>query len=136
MAELGPWLNGYIKIGAVDLSDHAAEIRMRYESEPQDDTVMGDTARSEAGGLKNWEIEALFNQDHAAGSVDATLWAAVGTEVAIEVRPDAGAVSPTNPKWTGNGHVRSYEPMGGAVGEMAKTRCVIGPRSDLTRATA
>ena len=42
----------------------------------QDDTVMGDTTRSEAPGLKNWELEGLFNQDYAAGEVDATLFAA------------------------------------------------------------
>jgi len=44
-----------------------------------DDTVMGDTTRSNIAGLLNWSIDVEFLQDFASAKVDATLFALVGS---------------------------------------------------------
>jgi len=60
-----------------------------------------------------------FYQDYAAAKIDATIYPLVGVQTAIEVIPVKGTgVSATNPRYTGNGIVESYPPVGGGVGEM------------------
>lgn len=51
------------------------------------------------------------------------------------MRPDAGAVSSTNPKWTGTGVLTSYTPLSGAVGDFLSAPVTFGAGSDLVRAT-
>lgn len=129
--------NSYLLVNAVNLSTFVKSITLNWKAEMQDDTAMGDTARSRIGGLKDWDFEVEFFQDYAAGAVDATLFSLVGAAAfAVEIRGDGGAVSATNPKYTGNAVLESYQPVGGTVGEnqMAPARFLgVGT---LTRATA
>jgi len=129
------WDNAHLTIDSVDLSDHVRRLRLRYSAEPKDFTRMGHNTRIEKGGLKNWEVEVDFNQDHAAAEVDATLWGIVGTEVTIAIRPDTGAKSATNPEYGGDAHIREYVPLQGAVGDEAIASLMMGPASDLARTT-
>jgi len=139
MAETGVLKNSYLSVNAVDLSGRLRSLSVDEEVEAQDDTAMPDTARSSSAGLKVNRLSAVFNQDYAAsgaGSVDATLNAALGTVVAIEWRPDAGAVSTTNPKRTGNLLITRYPPIGQAVGDQATASLEGVGVGTWTRATA
>lgn len=136
MAEFGVLKNAHVSIDAVDLSDHVREIRLPRGVEALDDTVMGDDTRSEGPGLLTWGGTITFTQDYAAGSVDATLNAAVGTVVAVIFRPDAAAVGVTNPEWTGNALVKSYDPISGAVGDHLECTVELGAAGDIARATS
>jgi hypothetical protein len=60
----------------------------------------------------------------------------VGTSTALEVRPDAGSVSATNPKFTGSGILESYPIVSGAVGDVSTTSVTFQGTGDLTRATS
>lgn len=113
--------NAYALINSVDLSDHVDSITVNYSAELQDASAMGMASRAKKAGLKDWSLDITWLQDYAASKVDATLFPLVGTQFAIEVRGDAGSVSATNPKFTGNGMLESYQPIAGAVGAMAKT---------------
>lgn len=129
--------NPYVSINAVDLSDHVRSATLSYSAELQDKTASGDGTRSMIAGILDWTIEVEFNQDYASGKVDATLFSLVGAaEFAIEVRPDQGAVSTTNPKYTANAVLESYQPMGGSIGDMHVAPATLRPGGTLTRATS
>lgn len=129
--------NAYVKINNIDLSDHVTQVTLKYAAEIHDKTAMGATARSRIAGLKDWSADIEFNQDFAAGEVDATLWSLVGAaSFAIEIRPDAGSASATNPKYTGNAVLPEYSPIDGQVGALLKTKVTLQGDGDLTRGTS
>lgn len=128
--------DAHIIVNAVTLSASGRQVSFTYEAEPQDDTAFGDTTHSRLGGLKDWSADIEFNQDFAAGNVDATLFPIVGTVVTVEFRPTSGARSGTNPGYTGSALVASYQPFGNSVGEAARARCRLMAAGTLTRATA
>lgn len=129
--------NAYVLINSVDLSSCVRQVTLNYSAEQQDDTAMGDSARSRIPGLKDWSLDIEFFQDYATSKVDATLFSLIGASpFAVEIRGDAGSVSATNPKYTGNAVLESYQPVAGTVGEnqMAPVRLMgVGA---LTRATS
>ncbi len=130
-----------IILGGVNLSDHANQVTLNYEAETQDDTVFGDDTRSAAGGLKNWSVEVSFLQDFAAGSVDATLFALIGTTATWSIKGDSAATGVDNPAFGNNvttGLFVSAPPLGNSVGDMAGTSVSIvpgGASPTLVRAT-
>jgi hypothetical protein len=126
--------NAFVSINAVNLSAFVRSVTLNYAAELQDDTAMGDSARSRIGGLKDWSIQIEFFQDYAASAVDATLFNLVGSTFAVEVRHSAAGASATNPKYTGTGILESYQPVGGAVGENLMAPVVVQGVGNLTRA--
>lgn len=111
--------DAYVLLNAVDLSAHVRSVTVNYSAELVDDTTMSKVSRSRKGGLKDWSLNVEFAQDFAAAQVDATLFSLVGTQFAVEVRPTSGARSATNPAYTGNGMLESYQPVTGSVGALA-----------------
>lgn len=128
--------NAYILLNAVNLSAFVTGVTLNYSADIAEDTAMGDTAKSRLSGLKDWSVDIDFNQDYAASAVDVTLFGIVGSSVAIELRADAGAVSVTNPKFTGNVILESYSPISGSVGDKHSTKISLKGNGALTRATA
>jgi hypothetical protein len=120
-------------INAVDLSDHVRSITLNYSADMVGDDNMGDVTHIFKGGLKNWSFDVEFSQDYAASEVDATLFAIVGTTFVVTAKPTSGAVSATNPSFSGTGILESYNPLGGAVGELATATVTIQSAGDLTR---
>lgn len=110
-----------VVINSVDLSDHVQSVEVTADRESQDDTAMGNTARSSAAGLKATAITVNFLQDFAASEVDATLWTLydANTEHTVVIKPASGAVAATNPTYTLTGFISSYTPIGGSVGDQA-----------------
>jgi len=127
--------NAYLSVNGVDLSDHLREVTLEATADSQESTVMGDDFREYEGGLKDWTLAVSFNQDFAAGSVDATLWVALGTKVPIVLRYDAGSRSTTNPDYIGTGLVTNYTPIGNAVGELAVAPLSVQGSGPLARRT-
>jgi len=125
-----------VVLNSVDLSDHVKSVTLNYAAEMLDDTAMGDNTRSRKGGLKDWSIDISFHQDYAASEVDATLFSLVGSTFTCVLKPTIGAVSATNPSFSGTGILESYTPMSGAVGDLEEAPVSIQSASDLTRATS
>lgn len=128
--------NAFVSLNSVNLSAFVRSVTLSYAAELQDDTAMGDSARSRIGGLKDWSLQIEFFQDYAASAVDVTLFALVGSTFAVEVRHSAASASSTNPKYTGTGILESYQPVGGAVGENLMAPVVVQGVGSLTRATS
>ena len=128
--------NGYVSINSVDLSDHARSVNLTVEVDEQDNTAHGGGGyRSFLGGLKQWSVEIEWNQDFAASEVDATLWPLLGTSTTIAVRADSGAISATNPEYTGSSILTNYPILDGAVGDVATVSTTHRGTGALTRDT-
>ena len=123
-------------INSVDLSDHVQSVTLNYEAELQDSTCMGDDTRLNTGGLKNWSMDVQFAQDYASNEVDATMFSIVGSGVTVVLKPTSGAVSSTNPSYSGTGVIGSYNPLGNSVGDLATAPVTIASGGTLTRATS
>ena len=129
--------NAYLLLNAVDLSDHVRQITLTHGADLPDRTAMSDNSRRRLPGLKDWSATVEFNQDFDASKVDATLNGLVGAaSFAIEIRPDAGAVAATNPKYTGSALLESYPILSGSIGDAAVSSITLQGDGDLTRATS
>jgi len=128
--------NAFVSIGGNDLSSYTKSVTLNYSAATQDATVMGDDTTINIGGLKEWSIDVEFNQDFAVGLLDAILFPLVGTSVACILRPDAGAISTSNPAFNGTGILSTYPPLGGSVGDLEGASISIVSAGTLTRTTA
>lgn len=122
--------NGYFIWNSVVLSTHVREIRLtpRITTVPDHD-VMGSTGEKFAKVLQGYDLEVVFRQDYGASAVDVTLGVdhLAGTARAWAVRPDAGAISATNPEYQGTGIITDYAAVTGAFGEVIGSRITIVP---------
>ncbi len=126
-----------VVINSVDLSNRVSSVTINYSAEILDKTAMGANSRSRIAGLKDFSIDVEFNQDYAANKIDATLFPLVGAAAfAVVIKPTSGAVSATNPSYSGNVLLESYSPVAGAVGELSKVSVTLPGDGDLARATA
>ena len=86
-----------VTIDAVDFSASLAAVTLDNSREQLETTAFGDAARTYIAGLQDGSVTLSFHQDFAASAVDETLHAALGTEVAIVVKPTSAAVGAGNP---------------------------------------
>lgn len=112
--------NALVTVNGVDLSDHVRAVTLNISADDVDTTAMSALGyRSRVAGLKEWSLDLEFNQDFAAGSVDATLWPILGTVVAVTVKPENAATSTTNPLYSGDVLVTGHTVLDGSVGDLA-----------------
>jgi hypothetical protein len=128
--------DGFISLGGTEYSDHAKTITLTYSAEALDKTAMTNETRTRTGGLKDWTLDVEWYQDYADNHLDETLFNAIGTGVALVVRPTTAAAAATNPQYSGTGLLESYNPVAGEVGTMAMTPTRFSAASDLARAVA
>ena len=124
-----------VTIDTVDFSASLAAVTLDISKEQLETTAFGDAARTYIAGLQDASVTLSFHQDFAASAVDATLHAALGTEVAIVVKPTSDAVGSGNPSYSFNALVTQITPFSSNVGDLA-TQDVSFPISGaITRAT-
>ena len=111
--------NASVTINSVDLSSYVTSVTLSQSADNLEDTAMGDTSRSYIGGLKSGTVDIEFNADFAASKTEATIFPLVGTSTAVVVKPVAASVSATNPSYTFNAIVTSWDTLNGSVGEIA-----------------
>jgi predicted secreted protein len=130
------YTNCKVSISSASLSDHVESVTINYLSEVQDTTCMNSAGfRQRLGGLKDWNASINFRDDFAASSVNATIFAAIGTNVAVSFFPVNTSVAATNPNFNGNGIVGDMT-LGGTVGAVAGTSVNIQGNGILNRTTA
>lgn len=95
--------NAEVEVAGVDLSDHCIRATVNDGQETRDATAHGDTIRKFRPGLGTPSIELQLHNDHASGSVEATLRGMIGitsTGSTIRVRPTNGSTrDATNPDY-------------------------------------
>jgi hypothetical protein len=128
--------NASVTINSVDLSTYVTSVTLSQSADNLEDTAMGDTSRSYIGGLKSGTVDIEFNADFAASKTEATIFPLVGTSTAVVVKPVAASVSATNPSYTFNAIVTSWDTLNGSVGELA-THSISWPiTGSITKATS
>lgn len=129
--------NAYLSINSVDLSNDVDSLEVSWNVDVQPTTTMSAQGVEKLAGLEDNSFSVTFLQDYASSQVDATLSALIrAAAFAFEIRPDAGAVAPTNPKFTGNAVLSSYPPISGSVGDAHKVTAEFQVSGIITRATS
>lgn len=128
--------DGFVSIDGNDVSSNVVSVTLTFEAESLEETAMGDTTRVMKGGLKNWSFEIEMHSDFAASQLDSILFPIIGTVVTVIFRPASGAVSTSNPNYTGSALLTAYPPFGNSVGELATTTLSGVSAGALSRATA
>ena len=129
--------NAKVTINSVNLSDHIASVTLSTSSDVVDTTGFSSTAaRSRVAGLADNSVTLEFHQDFATSNVEATIYPLIGTATTPVVAPVDTTVSATNPSYTFSALVAEWQPLSGAVGELA-TASVTWPISGaITKAVA
>ena len=109
--------NAFISVATVNLSSRCTKVEVDDGYDEIDVRAMSNTAGNTAIGMKKQSIKATFIQDYNTANVHATLQAALGTAVAVVVRPDSAGAGPTNPSWTCTMLLPAYTPVGAQVGD-------------------
>lgn len=127
-------------VNSVNLSDHVRSITITMNADDLDATAMGAVSHTHVPGLRDDRMEVDFFQDHAAGSVDATLSAMFGVAAGVTIvcKPTSATVGPTNPTFTMTGILLDYSALSGEVGNLSRIPVVFAPAqgSSIVRATA
>lgn len=139
MAKFGRFLDAEVTVNGVDLSSFVRSVTLDVNNEILDATAMGDTTRVKISGMKDWSCSVEFYQSYYTAEVDATLWPLndAGTSFALTVMPNkTDGVSATNPKYTGNVILPTYQPIAGAHNDVLASTVSFESNGDLTRAVA
>jgi len=125
-----------ITIGGTDFTSSLASVSLDIEVDEQETTPFGSTYRTRIGGLRNASATFDFHQDFATGSVDETLFDALGSNVAVTIKPTSAAVSATNPSYGFNCLVVQTQPFANSVGDLATMSVTWPVDGAITRTTA
>lgn len=112
-----------VTINSVDLSNHASKVTIAAQFNKVDVTSFGDTFMEYLQGLGDATITVDFFQDFAASEVDATLWPLLtsGSVFPVVIKPTSASPSATNPSYTMQSILLTYDPLDAAVGAASTT---------------
>ena len=110
-----------VKVNSVDLSDHVTSVTLNRAFEELSVTAMGDSGVKQVKGLETSSVTIEFLNDTATSNVLATLQAAWGQNVTVNLVQTKGTVttiSATNPLYTMTCLVNNTTDINGAVGDL------------------
>lgn len=125
-----------ITIDGTDFSTSLAAVTLDVSVDEQETTAFGNSYRTRIGGLKDASVTLDFHQDFASSGVDETLFAALGTDVAVVIKPTSEAISATNPSYSFSALVTQTQPFASSVGDLATLSVTWPVNGAVTRATA
>ena len=130
-----------VLVNGVDLSQFITSVGLSTSEDVIDTTGMAaGGARTRVAGLADNSVTFEFNQDFAAGgpeiSINPVISSLVGTNVTCVVKPTAAAVGVANPSYTFSAVVSEWQPLSGAVGELATISTTWPISGVITKATA
>lgn len=128
--------NASITIGGVDLSSAVKKVTLSTSRNEIETTTFGNTAKRRVAGLADSKISIDFNQDFSASSVEATIYALLGTTATVVVKAVSSTVSTTNPSWSASVLVTEWMPLDAQVGELASASITWPIDGAITKATA
>ncbi len=126
----------YLAFNSNDLSSYVQSITIDPESAIVESTTMGNTWETNLGGLKSWSATIQFRQDFANSALDSILFPLLGGTYVMTGKSTSGPVSTSNPSYSGSGILKSYTPITGSVGDLAKAPASIQGSGALVRATS
>jgi len=128
--------NASVTFASTDISSFVSSVTLSTSLDVVDTTSFGNTARTRVAGLADNQITVEFFQDFASGQLESVVFTTIGTSVAMVIKPVSGSTTATNPQYSFNALVSEWQPLSGAVGELA-TASVTWPISGaITKATS
>jgi hypothetical protein len=128
--------NASVTFASTDISSFVSSVTLSTSLDVVDTTSFGNTARTRVAGLADNQITVEFFQDFASGQLESVVFPTIGTSSAMIIKPVAGSTTATNPSYSFNALVSEWQPLSGAVGELA-TASVTWPISGaITKATS
>jgi hypothetical protein len=126
-----------VVINGIDLSQFITSVALSTSEDIVDTTGMSSTAaRTRVAGLADNSVTFEFNQDFASGGPEATINAAgsslVGTVTTCVVKPTSSA----GPTYTFSAVCAEWQPLSGAVGELATVSATWPISGNITKAGA
>lgn len=129
--------NTKVTINGTDFSSALSSVELSQSVNEVDTTNFGTSGwTAVTGGIKSGSLTLNWHQDFGAGSVNAILQPLLGTSATVVVTPSTAVVSATNPTWTGQFLVSQYNPVAGAVGDLAVFSTTWPANGAITYATA
>lgn len=121
---IGPFKNARVEVNGTVISDHVSEVSIETERDEVDVTAMGANNKVQIAGLGDATVNATIFQDWAVGSIDSILFplSVSNTPFTVKVRPDAGAITTSNPEYVLTCLMFTYSPVDGSVGEASQTQ--------------
>jgi hypothetical protein len=128
--------NASITFASTDISSYVSSITLSTSLDIVDTTSFGNSARTRVAGLADNQVTVEFFQDFASGALESIIYPTIGTSVAMVIKPVAGTTTAVNPQFSFNALIAEWQPLSGAVGELA-TASVTWPISGaITKATS
>ena len=128
--------NASITFASTDISSYVSSVTLSTSLDVVDTTSFGNTARTRVAGLADNQVTIEFFQDFASGALESIIYPTIGTSAAMVVKPVAGSTTAVNPQFSFNALISEWQPLSGAVGELA-TASVTWPISGaITKATS
>jgi len=117
-----------VTFAGADISSYINSITLSTSYDVVDTTGLSTTgaARTRVAGLADNSVSIEFMQDFADNLLEEIVngvslaTSTVGTAVAMVVKPTSAAASTSNPKYSFNALVSEWQPVSGAVGELAQ----------------
>ena len=122
--------------GSTALSQYLTQVELKTTANDVTTTAFGSSWVTRGAGLKEGSLTLTFNQDYATSTVDATLWALLGTNATVVIKPTSTAVSASNPSYTVPVSVIDYTPVSGQIGDLATLSITLPTNGAVSRATA
>jgi hypothetical protein len=111
--------NASITFASTDISSYVSSVTLSTSLDVVDTTSFGNTARTRVAGLADNQVTIEFFQDFGSGLLESIIYPTIGTSAAMVIKPVAGSTSATNPQYAFNALVSEWQPLSGAVGELA-----------------
>ena len=128
--------NASVTFASTDVSSYVSSITLSTSLDVVDTTSFGNTSRTRVAGLADNQVTIEFFQDFGSGLLESIVYPTIGTSAAMVIKPVAGTTTATNPQYSFNALVAEWQPLSGAVGELA-TASVTWPISGaITKATS
>ena len=130
-----------VVINGINLSEFITSVAISTSDDVVETTGMGSGgARTRVAGLTDNSVTFEFNQDFATSAPEVTINAVgsslVGTVTTCVVKPTSAAVSASNPSYTFSAVVAEWQPLSGAVGELATISATWPISGNITKAVA
>jgi len=111
--------NASITFASTDISSYVSSVTLSTSLDVVDTTSFGNTARTRVAGLADNQVTIEFFQDFGSGLLESIVYPTIGTSAAMVIKPVAGTTTATNPQYAFNALVSEWQPLSGAVGELA-----------------
>lgn len=112
--------NVSVTVGTVDLSSSVQSVEISLEADTLETSNFGSGGhRERITGMKSANVSINWFQDYAAANVHAVLYPLFGTVATVTVKPASGSATSTNPQFAIPCTINQYNPVSGAVGDIA-----------------